>query len=303
MIERTVLVDADGLLYLAGFGVEKTHYQVVYEKEGDLHWSFFDSARDIKDFMSENDAVEVSRDSWKEVGELSHALQIAKSKMNEIVAKYGNKLEVYIRGDNQKNFRDEVATIAPYKGNRSSEKPTYFEQIRQYLVEEWNAYKVEDQEVDDEVGCRLTELEALGAPVVIVSPDKDLDQFPGHHYSYKANVAYDVEPVEAYQFFYEQTLTGDASDNIKGAWRCGARKAKDIMTAIAHLDEEEIWSAVVNVYEESMGLNNCPYAGMPAEMVALENAQLVYMRRHRGEIWMPPGVPNLQEKREVSLDG
>lgn len=300
----TTLVDADGLMYIAGFGVEKTHYQVGYETaEGDWVEAFFGSVREIKDFFAENEGFEeIHRESWVEVGELSHALQIAKAKMSEIRDKFGPKMEVYVRGDAQKNFRDELATIAPYKGNRTSHKPTYYEQIRQYLVDEWGAYKVEDQEVDDEIGCRLTELEALGERVVIASPDKDLDQFPGQHWSYKANIAYDVEPIEAYHFFYQQALEGDSADNIKGCWKCGAKAASDILAAVVHMDEAEIWQAVVNTYEESMGLNKCPYAGMPAEAVALENAQLVYMRRVRGEIWMPPGVPNLQEVREVSLD-
>lgn len=305
MADKVVLVDADGLLYIAGFGVEKTHYQVILENEqGELDNVWFPSASEIKTFLAENeDLTEVERIKHKEVGPLEHALMIAKSKMQAIKELYGDSLEVYIRGDNQANFRDELATLHPYKGNRTAEKPTYFQEIREYLVDNWGAYKVEDQEVDDEIGCRLTELEDLGREAVIVSPDKDLDQFPGHHYSYKMNTAYDVEPIEAQQFFWKQALTGDYSDNIRGCWKCGDKKAEDIIAAVNHLDDEEIWQTIINVYAESMGLNGCPYAGMPADAVALENAQLVYMRRVRGEIWQPPGVPNTQEKREVSLDG
>ena len=305
MANAAVLVDADGLLYIAGFGVEKTHYQVILENEqGELDNVWFPSAAEIKTFLAENpDLSEVERIKHKEVGPLEHALMIAKSKMNDIKDRFGPSLEVYIRGDNQSNFRDEIATLYPYKGNRANEKPTYFQEIREYLVDNWGAYKVEDQEVDDELGCRLTELEDTRREAIIVSPDKDLDQLPGRHYSYKMNLAYDVEPIEAQQFFWKQALTGDYSDNIRGCWKCGDKKAEDIISAIAHLDDEEIWQAIVNVYEESMGINGCPYAGMPPEQVALENAQLVYMRRQRGEIWMPPGVPNIQEERKVSLDG
>lgn len=306
MVEPVVLVDADGLLYLAGFGVEKTHYQLVVENEQEeLDTVWFGSAAEIKAFLAENpDLSEVERVRHKEVGPLDHALMIAKAKMNDIRDRFGDSLEVYIRGDNQTNFRDEIATLHKYKGNRDNlTKPTHFEAIRQYLVDHWGAYKVEDQEADDEIGCRLTELEDVGRQVIIASPDKDLDQFPGRHWSYKMNLAYDVEPLEAHQFFWQQVLTGDYSDNIRGCWKCGDKKAADILTAVSHLDDAEIWQTIVNVYEESMGLPGCPYAGMPAEAVALENAQLVYMRRIRGEIWMPPGVPNLREKQEVSLDG
>ena len=62
------------------------------------------------------------------------------------------------------------------------------------------------------------------------------------------------------------------------------------------------WNGVCRLYKESMGKPGCTYAGMPPELVALENAQLVYMRRQRGEIWQPPGTPNSQEERGPALD-
>ena len=302
---KVALVDADGLLYLAGFGVQKALYQVVLEDgKGELDTVWFPSAKEIKVFLSENpDLSEVGREKHIEVGPLEHALQIAKSKLQDIQRLYGNRMEVYIRGDNQKNFRNDIATLWPYKGNRSQEKPEHFEAIRQYLIEHWNAYKVERHEVDDEIGCRMSEIQSSHYyEPIVVSPDKDLDQLPGEHYNYKSNVQYYVDEDEARRWFWMQVLTGDYSDNVRGCWGVGEKGAAQYIDDILHLDDEEVWSIVVAKYANSMEIEGCPYVGMDPELVALENAQLVYMRRERGEIWTPPGVAPIFEQEEVRLD-
>lgn len=300
------LVDADGLIYLAGFGVEKTQYQCVLEdKAGNLDVVWFPTIREIKAFLSENpDVVELDRINHKHVEPVEHALSIVKKKLSEIQDRYG-QMEVYIRALVQRNFRMNIATIHPYKGTRNQVKPQHHDAIRSYLVERWGAIQIHDQEVDDEVGCRITELESQGIPYVVCSPDKDLDQLPGLHFNYRDNTQYEVDPEEARRWFWYQALAGDYSDNIRGCWGMGETKAAKLVDSWMEMryTDSGLWKGLVRTYEESMGLEGCPYAGMPPELVALENAQLVYMRRQRNEIWQPPGQANTFEKVGPSLDG
>lgn len=300
------LVDADGLIYLAGFGVEKTQYLAVLEDpDGNLDHVWFPKMRELKEFLNENeDMTLLETIPQKEVEPVEHALSICKNKLSEMQDRYG-QLEVYIRALVQRNFRNNIATLWEYKGNRSTARPEYFDEIRSYLVERWGAIQIHDQEVDDEVGCRMTELEAMGESYVICSPDKDLDQFPGLHFNYRTGSQYEVSPEEAQRWFWVQVLCGDYSDNIRGCWKMGQALAEKFvdMTYETRYTETGRWNGVVRLYEESMGADGCPYAGMDPEEVALENAQLVYMRRQRREIWQPPGKENTFEQVGPSLDG
>lgn len=290
-----ILVDADGLLYLAGFGVEDKQWEVFYEDEtGDPTVSWFDTAHEVNAFFKENEQfAEIERVAHIDVGPLSHACQIIKTKLDLVKQQYPRlPMEVYARHPEQRNFREQIATLAPYKGNRSSIKPTHYDDLLAYLQDNYRAYLVMNQEVDDEIGCRLTE---LNDNAIIVSPDKDLDQLPGEHYSYKTMTSYRIYPDEAREWFWTQVLTGDSADNVKGVWRLGKVGAREIIQAVHHMDDEDVWETVVQVYAASQEKPSCPYVGLDPSLVALENAQLVYMRRYRNEIWMPPGTPNLME--------
>ena len=292
------LVDADGLIYLAGFGVEKTKYWVLLEDGSRFD---FDTHKEMKDFEPGMEVIDSGK--YVECGPLSHALQIVKNKLETIRTMYG-PMEVYIRAIEQRNYRDAIATVAKYKGNRdNAHKPKYLQEIRDYLVTRYAAIQVADQEVDDEIGCRMTELGHSN--YVICSPDKDLDQFPGKHWNYRSDVEYDVEPEEAMRWFWIQTLCGDSSDNIKGCWKLGERKAEALVDEWleAGVKDEWMWELVVGQYMDSTQQETCPYLGRDPEEIALENARLVYMRHNRRELWTPPGQPMEYEEHEVSLDG
>jgi len=56
--------------------------------------------------------------------------------------------QIYLTGST--NFRTELGTIQKYKGNRDGvRRPHYLPACREYLVEQWGAKIVEDQEADD----------------------------------------------------------------------------------------------------------------------------------------------------------
>lgn len=302
-MNRNVLVDADGLLYLAGAVGETREYSAVFEDaDGNLHQDMFDSAQAVKDFLAENEGFILNdRELVTTPGPLEYCLQVAKGKMKEIVKRYPGNLEVYLKAPGEDtNWRYDIATLAPYKGNRTAPKPFWLEEIRNYLLDTWEGVGISGKEADDHIATRAFE---SSKPCVIVSPDKDLDQIPGLHWNYAKNVEYEIFPYEASFFFWQQVLSGDTADNIKGCWKIGAKKATELVEqwlSEEALSPEEIWIRVVGVYEDSMGLKSCPYAGMPADLVALENARLVWMQTEAGRLWTPPGLP--YEYLEATLD-
>ena len=144
--------------------------------------------------------------------EVANALHIVRNKMVQLQETYPGSPIVYLSGSER--WRDERATIWPYKGNRKSPKPKHLEACRKYLVTQWNACIYQD-EADDAVGRTATDTTG-GDPVVIVSIDKDLDNIPGLHYNWKKREEYYITPNEATCNFYRQVICGDRADNIPG---------------------------------------------------------------------------------------
>lgn len=166
------------------------------------------------------------------------------------------------------NYRNEVATIQPYKGTRTGEKPQWFAEIRQRLVEEWDAIVVEGQEADDEIAIMATTLPTS----IIATLDKDLRQVAGRHYNFVKEEHFTVSPIEGMRWLYKQMLTGDRVDNIRGVHGIGDIKADRMLDGLN--TEEALHEAVLEAYNGNL-----------AEMT--ENAILLYMRREYNEWWVP----------------
>lgn len=169
------------------------------------------------------------------------------------------------------NFRHDVAVTAVYKGNRTAPKPDHLPALREHLIKEWGASVSVGQEADDDVAIAGTE---LGDDSIMVSLDKDIDQVAGWHYNFIKKVGYYVTPEEGLFKLYCQVLTGDTSDNIIGIKGIGPVKANNILEDAA--DEYEMYCRCVEAYEDN-------------EDRVIENARLLYLRRHKDEpLWTPP---------------
>ena len=176
--------------------------------------------------------------------------------------------ECFLSGSSEDNFRHQYAVTQPYKGNRKgSEKPKHFDFIRKLLVEEYNADVSVNEEADDTIAIRATE---LGDDAVIVSLDKDFDQVVGWHYNFAKKQLYYVTPEQAPLNFYRQFLEGDRVDNILGAQGIGKLRANQLLDG---KDEDEMFQVCV----DKLGYDR-----------AVENGRLLYLRRKPNEIWEPP---------------
>lgn len=156
-----------------------------------------------------------------------------------------DNFSLYLTGKG--NFRDEVATILPYKGNRDkSHRPRYYKELRGYLLNVWDAELIEGMEADDACGI---EVYSIKEPSVVCTIDKDLLMLEGRHYNYKRGEFCDINEEEGWRRFYLQTLTGDASDNIPGLYKVTGTKAtkaikEPLCTITLHNEMDEYCSSI-----------------------------------------------------------
>lgn len=195
---------------------------------------------------------------------LSHCLHSLKLALINIVDLFEGEARVFIQG--QGNYRDRIATIQPYKGNRDpSKRPRYFDEIREYLVDYWGAEKVEGKETDDMVST--LQWAAKDRSTAIVSQDKDLRNTPGWHYHYRKKELTYVTLAEANKNFWLQVLTGDQTDNVRGVPKVGPKTAEKILHGIT--DWCDLHNAVWKTYQ-SKGIGREEFH---------ETASLVWMQR------------------------
>jgi hypothetical protein len=231
---------------------------------------------------------------------LAATLRAVKKRMNDILeATEAESFQAYLTGGN--NFRDKIATIQPYKGERDRDsRPEHFDNIREYLVNYWDAVVVDGMEADDALSIAIWEdFRANGnddwasfkyaAKSIICSRDKDLNNVAGWHYSWavgksKEKPVHWISKEEADYHFYKQLLTGDKIDNIKGLSGTkaepgiGPKAAEKILKDCS--DVYSYYSTVrdqyILKYEEK------------ADEYLVENARLLWMLTHPKDVWRPP---------------
>lgn len=298
----TALIDGDWILYAAGFAGQRT--KCVYvdneseivilgdtmtECKKELAEIRDEGGESIHDFSTSN---LYRRDEVDPESYFYHsAKKMIEGQCDKIADKFGVTVTPRVMMDGDGNFRSRLATIRPYKGTRHVHaKPHMYNNIRQYLLDCWEAEVIYDQETDDEMAIVQTDYNAAGDKCIIVGVDKDMLQVPGWHLNPNKGFKR-VGEREGLERLYVQAAMGDSVDNIAGAFKCGPAAAKK-----AFMDrgdtEEDMWNRLVDLYDNSIDKHGNQYGGLTAEQAALENMRLVYLRRERGELWLPPGQRN-----------
>lgn len=273
--------DGDLLVYRAGFAAEKMHYYLVTDDEiGDETAKHFQYKKDILAYIDELGLEEGSYriEQGREVEPLKNALYNVKSLVDKALVELEadhSDMTMYLSGP--ENFRNGVATLQPYKGNRDKlHKPVHGPKIREYMQRKYNAVVSENEEADDIVAYSHYR-EYLRDPYgsVIVSVDKDLDMIPGLHYNFVKQEGYFVDDDEADKFFQLQLLMGDSTDNIPGVPGIGKKKAEKALAGV-----ENPWDVIADLYIQA-------YEEFWYEAL-LENGRLLWIRREPNEWWNPP---------------
>ncbi len=196
------------------------------------------------------------------------ASRISAQIKNIIEASGSDSYQIYLTGKD--NFRESVATIRPYKGNRKSEKPYHYERVRTFLEQFRGAIVVDGMEADDRLS--IEQMKDLTMPqgglyqqfyarkwtkenpawTVICSVDKDLDNTPGWHYNWTKDDVYWVNEMDSLRNFYCQLLTGDSVDNIPGLFGIG-KASVHLKNTMEFGGEAEMYSYVRDQYEKRFG--------------------------------------------------
>lgn len=180
-----------------------------------------------------------------------------------------NRFKVVLSGDS--NFREGIATIQKYKGNRDDfVKPVHFDYLRDWLKSMPYTILTDNEEADDVISRAMIEGH-VGASI-----DKDLNNTPGLHYNFNQNSLYTIDDLTASKNFYKQMLTGDSADNIPGIKGIGAVKSDNLISPCntAQEMEEIVYEQYKEVYEK------------PIEAMT-EVGRLLWMRREPEEMWTP----------------
>lgn len=228
------------------------------------------------------------------------ARELLERKIDNICAMVGATAPpiLYLTGSG--NFREQIATLKPYKGTRFAEKPYHFNNLRNYLVGVLGAITVDGMEADDAMSIEqvrndrvyhsmlLSGKEEGCIHTIICSRDKDLKQVPGWHYSWEMGNQPSFGPEECTdygwikisenrkklfgmgdKFFLAQCLMGDKVDNIGGIPKYGPAKAFDLLS-----DTQTYPEGLSLVLEAYKG-----FYGDDGEKYLLENGQLLWMVR------------------------
>lgn len=273
-------IDGDIICYSVGFASEHRQYVV-----GGVSFQY---KKDALAFCEEHDIPAEDIIQTTDPEPVEHALSSVKRMIANICESAEcDDYTVFLTGSD--NYREELATIRPYKGNRDAPKPYHYAAIKEYLLSVQNAVVCEGQEADDAMS-----IAAMQDPhgTVICTIDKDLNGTPGWHYNWNSPPLYFVEEDEANRFFYMQLLTGDSTDNIPGLFQMtGVRASAKLKEPLHHIDDAAtmynyVYSVWCDAYDK---VGMCP--DDKDEVVSkwlLEIGRLLYIRREPGEVWTPP---------------
>lgn len=295
-------IDGDSIVYKACFIAQKTVYDVVpksvdptltYDEYKPKLIQTFRLVKEYETWLKENNKTkdDFNRIPRTELQPVAYALQIVGQMLRDIIDAVGCEQTVlYIGGVN--NFREDLAVIKGYKETRKKkDKPLYYETARDYMVTHWNAIKVDGEEADDAVAQMYTSCELDDQICIIATIDKDLNTVPGWKYNYDKKQFFFVDEREASYNFYVQLIMGDKNDDIVGVPGIGEKGAKKLLADCT--SEWEMYQTALNEYNKAFKVEKTThltkkYAAKVGEKMLRENAQLLHMRRFRGEIWTPP---------------
>ena len=237
---RTALIDADTLVYSASLSAE-----VVVDWGDDL-WTLHAYLNEATGkFMAMMAAIQEVVKQDKTIMALSD---------DNSAARWRNKV------------------MSTYKQTRKKlRRPVVYAPIREWVAKTYETFLRPTLEGDDVLGILQTR--GGSDETVIVSIDKDMKTIPGLHFNYgrEGSEVVRVSEAEADYNHYQQTLTGDTTDNYPGCPKCGPVGAQKILDACwsgtaFHTDP---WPAIVAAYKKQ-GLG---------EEVALMNARVARILR------------------------
>lgn len=278
-----VLIDGDIVVFRCGFAAE---YMMWYLKIGNSTQEFRYKREAVDELDKQLPGIHSRKEGedyelWSErqLEPVSHAYQNVRTLVEKIqtatdVDDFDTAM--FLSPDSGGNFRYDIATTRPYKGNRdTAHRPTYEKDIRAFIIENWDTQVAIGEEADDLLGIAQT---ADPEGTIIATIDKDLNQIPGLKYNFVEDRIYNITPEQAIYNFHIQLMSGDMTDNIPGLPGIGPGKAAKALHGITDPMEQlaEVW----RMYQIHSGVKD------PWEYLC-EQGQLLWIRRFPNTGWEP----------------
>ena len=275
-----VLIDSDIIVYRCGFAAQTTQYRDVTDPS-----RVFSTITEAAEAGVPKEALET-----EVIAEpVENALHSVNNTITNMLKDLGaEQYSCFLTGKG--NYREDIATIKPYKGNRDrAARPYHYDAITEHLKSRWGAHVITGMEADDALGIELykdyMEAKRFAAitgespeeqkpQVVLASIDKDLDMIPGWHYNFVEKDLYFISEDKAMRNFYVQLLAGDAVDNIPGVPGISVTKAKKLLK---ECKTEQEMLCVAGFHYATAKYRDVEYNDPEAALV--ENARLLWIQR------------------------
>lgn len=282
---RFLVIDGDELVYKASFGAQYKEFYINFG-EGRTQGPF-QSKADAAEWLGDDEAESIDENivvmpEDKAVKNLDDAIKSTKALVNP------SHTQIFLTGGG--NFRDEVATLQPYKGNRVDfQKPHYHGLMREMLIDKYKAKTIEGMEADDALSITAWQhrFRPRGWEVVISTQDKDLNMVPGLRHHPRKGVR-EILWAEARLSFFKQLLTGDSTDNIPGIYRIAEKTALKILLPHANDTYLQLLNVVLEQYriaENNPKIRDKMPDGLWGEERITEIARLLWMRQEKDQMW------------------
>lgn len=204
---------------------------------------------------------------------LEYALATVKASINKVLdTLQPSGYRLFLSGKG--NFREEIAVTQVYKGNRDpADRPYYYQEIKDYLVNVWGAELVDGMEADDI--CGIEQWKCKDRSTIIVGQDKDLRMIPGWHYNPVKDEMKYINLPDANEWFFIQMLMGDRTDNIPGISGIGEKTAPKLL-APCNKSVVDMQQVVMREYRKAFGDD--------ADRRYKEISNLLWIRREEGQV-------------------
>lgn len=231
--------------------------------------------------------VEWSEDLWTLHADAAQA----KAALADDIAAIKSALKadtVVVAISDKSNFRKDL--YSAYKANRSGKrKPLILRALRDYLIEEYDAYTRPGLEADDILGILATHSNLVRADLrVIVSIDKDFLGVPCALFRDSEAGVQVISKRDADRWHLIQTVTGDTTDNYPGCPGIGPVKAAKLVDQA--LASEDPWKVIVAAFVKE-GLTEAD-ALLQARLARILRADEYDFKAKRPILWEPAKLSN-----------
>lgn len=191
-----LIFDYDWVVFKAACAVENRFVRVLNKKDNTEH--IFNNRTEVYGnwrkksggWLADNklalEDIEIIDD--REVEPLANALTIAKTIIKDVTKELdSNNYFGYVSGEG--NFRKDICTLLPYKGNRENMiSPLYRKDVAEYLHKHHGAIYTKDREPDDAVTTEMFSALKNKEPVIGIINEKDYLGCDGNWWNYDSRV-------------------------------------------------------------------------------------------------------------------